>query len=324
MGKNPSQQATKKKNKLAILSIIRRSSPIAQTRIAGELQLRASTVSNLCRELREKGFIEISGKGSSGKNGGKRSTLLSIAPSFAYFSGIYIHQDHIVSHLIDYQGNIRHTATKAFNPGSPDTVIDFVTEEIRHHSQMSASYRGAGISVSSIVNFRGGVSTSPDFPWEIPDFTSAILDRTDSAYPVVVENDANSAALYMYHLLGEQYPNLLLFFYNHPHRSLGGALIIRGQLYRGSRGDAGEIIHQEKSDIVASFSAYIARIASFIAPDQLIIVGDNASANDSVEAMHRLVRNEIQDFPVSIHLDPDLPVMGAAYLISTSVTETLV
>jgi predicted NBD/HSP70 family sugar kinase len=322
MGKNPSQQATKKKNKLAVLNAIRRSASIPQARIARELQLRASTVSNLSRELRDEGFIEVSGKGVSGRNGGKRSDLLSIAPSFAYFSGIYIHQDHLVSHLIDYEGRIHHTATKSFNPNSPEMVLDMVAREITRHSGMRSCYRGAGIAVSSIVNSRGDVSTSPDFPWEIPGFTNDLLERTD--YPVAVENDANCAAVYMYHRHREAYPNLLLFFYNHTHRSLGGGLMLDGRLYKGSRGEAGEIIRQEKSELVSSFSVYIERLAAFLSPDLLVIVGDNSSAESTVEEIHRRVRQELSSFPVELQVEPHLPVMGAAYLISHAVTEQLV
>lgn len=324
MRKNTSQQDTKKNNKLSILNAIRHSPHISQALIAQELRLRPSTVSNLSRELMEQGFISITGKGESGKNGGKPSNLLTISPDFAHFSGMYIHQDHIVSHLMDYAGVIQHTETKPFNPESPDTVPDLVSEEIHHHLDMCDNYSGAGITISSIVNEQGDVSTSPDFPWEIPDFTNKIISRTLDIFPVTVENDANCAALYMHHLFKERYPNLLLFLYNATHRSLGAGLIIGGRLYKGTRGEAGEILHQEKSDVVESFSSYIVRIGSFLSPDQLIIAGDGSTGDRTIERMYRRVSEEVTAFPITLRMEAKLPVMGAAQLISRAVTEQCV
>jgi len=323
MSENRSQQVTKKNNKLAILNLIHKSISISQASIARELGLRPSTVSNLSRELLEQGFIEIVGKGVSGKNGGKRSDLLSIAPDFACFSGIYIHQESIASHLIDYEGNLHHTSDRDFEPSSPDTVIDIVAEEIRGHREKCPNYRGAGIAVSSIVNSTGDVSISPDFPWEIPDFTGKLRSLTGGYFPVLVENDANCAALYMYHTFKGRYPNLLLFLYSHTHCSLGGGVIIGGRLYKGSHGEAGEIIRQEKKDIVESFSSYIARIGTFLSPDLIVLAADGESGRTLTE-VHRKVKEEMYTPESIITNETQLPILGAAYSINRTATEKLV
>jgi len=324
MRKNLSQQATKQRNKLGILDTIRRSSHISQAHIAQELKLRPSTVSNLSRELMQQGLIEISGKGEPGKNGGKRSQLLSLSSNFASFSGIYIHQDHIVSHLIDLQGNIQETAAKSFGIDTPDTVTDIITAEIARHEGVCANYRGAGIAVSSVVSSQGDVSTSPDFPWEIAGFTGKLSARTGSRFPIVVENDANCAAVYMYHAFKQRYRNLMLFLYSHTHRSLGAGIVVDGKLYRGSRGDAGEIIHQEKQDIVSSFSAYIARLGTFFSPDHIVLLGDDSAGTATLSEIHGRVCAEVTAFPVTLQVDPNLPVLGTAHIVSHMFTQSVV
>ncbi len=324
MRNNPSQQETKKKNKLNILNLIRSASPISQSQIAQKLHLQPSTVSNLVRELKTNGLIEVIGRGYNEGSVGKPTSLLSLTAEFASFSGIYVHQDYLVANLINFQGNILYTSSIQFDPYKPDAVVDLVIKEILRHAALSRNYQGCGITVSSIVNSKYDVSVSPDFPWSIPNFLREIRKGVPSRYPITVENDANCAALYIHKLFKSQHQNLLVFLYNHAHQSLGAGIIINGGLYRGLRGDAGEIYHQEKEDIGKSFSDYIIRLSTFLAPEQLVLVSDDPINASLPVRIHTYVVNSGRNFPVQILIDPDMPVKGAAYMITDKVIQSLV
>jgi len=125
-----------------------------------------------------------------------------------------------------------------------DHVINEMCEAIQH---LSSKYRGtgklagAGIGVPGIIDMSSGmIRKSANFPgWE--DFpVRAEIERRLGA-PVVLENDANVAAL------GEQWlgaargvPNMAVITLG---TGIGGGIVLEGKIWHGMNGMAGEVGH---------------------------------------------------------------------------------
>ncbi|MDI6757148.1 MAG: ROK family protein [Endomicrobiia bacterium] len=130
----------------------------------------------------------------------------------------------------------------------------------------AGSYAVAGVAVAGDVDrAQGVVRFSPNLGWK--NLPLANIARKILRRPVIVENDANAAAVGAWSLdCAERYGDMVCITMG---TGIGGGIIVGGQLYRGSGGSAGEIGHltYEPSGIKCScgnrgcFERYIGRDA---------------------------------------------------------------
>lgn len=128
--------------------------------------------------------------------------------------------------------------------GSQDDIIQAICSAVEEFRQeLTGDYELAafGAAVPAIVNSREGVILrSPNLP-ELNDLPFVSLFTEKLGIPVVLENDANSAAV------GERWKGASQGVRNSIHVTLGtgvgGGIIIDGTLVRGIDGTAGEIGH---------------------------------------------------------------------------------
>ncbi len=125
-----------------------------------------------------------------------------------------------------------------------DFVIDEMTRAIRlvmERFKGQGELRGIGIGVPGIIDMDTGMlRESPNLPgWsEFP--VHAEIERRLGA-PVILENDANAAALGE-HWLGaaRQYPSMGMLTLG---TGVGGGIVLDGKIWRGLNGMAGELGH---------------------------------------------------------------------------------
>jgi predicted NBD/HSP70 family sugar kinase len=110
--------------------------------------------------------------------------------------------------------------------------------ELRESMSGLPEVRGIGIGVPSIVNVaRGEVVWTPRHGWQSIALAKVIEETT--GLQTFVENDVNLAALGERQSgAAEGVDNLIVLMLD---AGVGAALIINGELYRGSRGAAGEV-----------------------------------------------------------------------------------
>ncbi|MBO5784119.1 MAG: ROK family protein [Clostridia bacterium] len=108
-------------------------------------------------------------------------------------------------------------------------IIDTVCEQDPH-------IRGIGIGIPGLMKDHNFVTAA-----NLPLNNTPLLDRlrTHTNLPVMLENDANCAALGVYTATNDNDDLLYITLGT----GIGGGLIIGGQLYRGHRGFGGEIGH---------------------------------------------------------------------------------
>lgn len=105
------------------------------------------------------------------------------------------------------------------------------------------SVAGIGVGAPGAVNWeRTTVSKPPNFEdWDSVNLRSSLQSRLNSSLSVVVENDANAAALgSAFHGAGQQADSFIMVTLG---TGVGGGIIYQNKIFRGSTGGAAEIGH---------------------------------------------------------------------------------
>ena len=130
-------------------------------------------------------------------------------------------------------------------PHGSDAIIDALVKLVDAlGSEAEANGLGTleaiGIGAAGLVDRRGVISFAPNLPGVV-DLDVVGLVGAATGLPVVVDNDANTAAVAEHRLgAGDRADNLVLVTLG---TGIGGGLIIDGQLQRGTAGFAGEPGH---------------------------------------------------------------------------------
>jgi glucokinase len=161
---------------------------------------------------------------------------------------LYIGMDlggtNIKAGLVTGDGKIleeREVATEV--QGGVDHVLNRMAEVIRGLARTSGQVKvkGAGVGLAGQINVKRGIYHSgPNFPgWSNVPVASELEKRAD--VPVVIDNDANLAALGEYAFgAGRGVTEMLMVTLG---TGVGGGLILNGQLYHGASDAAGEVGH---------------------------------------------------------------------------------
>ncbi len=165
-------------------------------------------------------------------------------PKTSYAIGIDLGGTTVKSALVDKKGKIiqTHKISSRADEG-PEAVIGQIKLSIKELIKNSngKNIKGVGIAAAGIVDQQSGIVKSP------PNFKNwgsvplgAILAQSISL-PVLVENDANAAAIAEAKFgSGKNYPNFLFVIWG---TGVGGGIILDGKIYQGPYGGAGEVGH---------------------------------------------------------------------------------
>jgi len=107
----------------------------------------------------------------------------------------------------------------------------------------AGSVEGIGIGAPGAVNWeRTTVTKPPNFrDWGSVNLRAGLQSRLDSSLPVIVENDANVAALgSAFYGAGQDVDSFIMVTLG---TGVGGGIIYQNQIFRGSTGGAAEIGH---------------------------------------------------------------------------------
>ena len=220
----------------------------SRAQIATVTGLNKTTVSSLVAELIERGMVSESGLESDGTVG-RPATMLELDDGRLGGLGLEINVDYLAASVCDLRGRLRHHAVVSHdNRGSePARVIaelaDMTGAALEHCIELGMTPIGAGISIPGVIEHATGMLwNAPNLGWHGFDVAEELRGALASpSFPLRTDNDANLAALGELEsgaLRGVR-QGLLVF----GGVGIGGAVIIDGQLYRGTDGFAGEIGH---------------------------------------------------------------------------------
>jgi glucokinase-like ROK family protein len=223
-----------------ILRLLRDDGPKSRAEL-GELggMTRSRLEAELSR-LMQVGLVQEGGKAAS--RGGRRSTLVELSP-FLHFAGVDLGATSIDVAILNAELKvIAHAVEPVEIRRGPEPVLGRVTELIEKLARdRGVQLAGIGVGVPGPVRFREGVPVSPPIMpgWhEYP--VRDILARRFGC-PVLVDNDVNVMAV------GEHWGGVAKSVDNYLFvkigTGIGCGILIRGDVYRGIDGCAGDIGH---------------------------------------------------------------------------------
>ncbi|WP_062104216.1 ROK family transcriptional regulator [Bacillus niameyensis] len=235
------QQLVKQINKNLVLDTIKKEAPISRAHISQKLGLNKGTVSSLVNELIEEQLTIESGTGKS--SGGRKPVMLLFNEKAGYSIGIDLGVNYILGVLTDLQGNIVTEIRKNVHVRDYDSVLHILKLCIQDLISASpSSYYGIigiGIGVPGLVNNEGEIFIAPNLGWKNTHLNS---DMEESFHiPVIIENEANAGA-YGEKLFGAG-KNHIDILYVSAGIGIGVGIILKGELFTGMRGFAGEMGH---------------------------------------------------------------------------------
>jgi glucokinase-like ROK family protein len=219
--------------------------PIARARLTEISGLNKSTIGALLAQLQTWGFVREIGTQNVGP--GRPGVLIDINPDAGRIIGVEIGVDFISVVLADLRANVvwrRQVDTNgALKAGQAQVMAqaELLVHEAIHEAQASSlRVLGIGLGVPGLIDHATGTLLfAPNLGWR--DVPLRDMWRAMFQVPVIVENEANAAAL------GEKMLGVARgcdnFVYLSAGVGLGGGFVIDGKLYGGAGGFAGEIGH---------------------------------------------------------------------------------
>jgi glucokinase-like ROK family protein len=233
-------------NRLLVLNYVREHGPIARAAIARQTGLSRTTVSSIMDDLLREGFVREGEMQNATSAGGRRAILVNFNSSAGYIVGIDLGRSHFTMLLTDLAAELVAKRTGPFRTEKgPDVCLPLLLDEV------IGFLAEQGVELGQVVGVGVGIPgpmdstlhklySPPRMPgWHGVDVERILRQRL--GVPVYVENDANAGALgESRYGAGRGVADLA---YVKIGTGIGAALVINGQIYRGSRGSAGEIGH---------------------------------------------------------------------------------
>nr|WP_321483069.1 ROK family transcriptional regulator [uncultured Cohaesibacter sp.] len=236
-------------NRRVIIDAIRVNKALSRAELARATKLTKQTVSNIIDELEQDGLVMPLETIREGR--GKPATPYTLASNGAFAIGLQIDRDVARLIVVNLTGDIlirRSVKLDSINPEEGfETLVDLVNAARADLEQMycGASRRTAGLGVAMPGPF-GKLAAMNNEPnndaysmavWQSFPLVERLKERT--GLEVSLQNDA-AAATIAEKLLGnaDSFRNVVCFYFGF---GLGAGMIINGELYTGTNGNAGEI-----------------------------------------------------------------------------------
>lgn len=228
-------------NRQIVLNYVRDKGPISRAEIARETALQRSTVSIIIEALKDEGLVEELGAGES--TGGRRPTLLRVRAMGMAAIGVDVGPVQTTIASSDLAGRLlvqQSFKTTWDSAKMIDNVVKGVRSVSREH--VGGPIEGIGVSIPGIVDPASGrTSYVPYFEWR--DWPIGPELGAASGMPVIVDNDANAAAMAELWLGRPEVGGVRNFIMVLVGEGIGTGIVFDGQVYRGDYGAAGEFGH---------------------------------------------------------------------------------
>lgn len=226
-----------------MLSFIRQTGPVSRAQIARDSGLSKPTVSQALTSLEGARLVREAGRTSGGK--GPTAQLYELNPHAGWVVGLDVGRDRVRAAIADLSGEVVGRRDERSKARSARSLIAQIGELARalaadagiHWRQVTFTTVG---SAGVFEPERDEMQLAYNLPgWSGHGVVDAV--RAELGTNVAFENDVNLAAVgEQQYGLGRDVGN---FVYLHIGTGVGVGLVLNGELYRGSRGAAGEIAY---------------------------------------------------------------------------------
>ena len=225
-------------NRAIVLSSLRKSPSQTRAKLSNRTGLTRSAISYITDKLIQNEMIHEVGFEES--TGGRRGILLELNPDGASAIALKINASAVQCALTNLLGEVLWYDLVPLSTTQVDYVLDICEQLIDSAFEKNRGMCpvvGIGVVVTGVVGASGSILYSKYMNWKDVDL------RTDweqkFGVKVSVDNSVNGATF------GENHYGSAIqdsnFIYIEIGHGVGGGIVIDGQLYRGSRGFAGEI-----------------------------------------------------------------------------------
>jgi len=220
---------------------VRRLGPVSRAQIARESVLSKPTVSQALAALLRADLVREAGRSSGGR--GPAAILYELNPRAGWVVGIDVGRYWLRAAIADVTGEIAARRDQRARARSASTLVRQLGD-VAHELAADVGIRWSQVT-SAVVGSpgvfdpeRGQVALAHSLPgWGRQGLVEAV--QAELGTRLAVENDVNLAALgEQWHGLGKDVAD---FAYLHLGTGVGAGLVVNGELYRGSRGAAGEV-----------------------------------------------------------------------------------
>ena len=225
-------------NRGLVLSSLRRSPSQTRAKLASHTGLTRSAITYITDKLIQNEMIREVGLEES--TGGRRGVLLELNPDGASAIALKINASAVQCVLTNLLGEVLWHELVPLSTTRIEYVLDICEQLIELAFEKNRGIRvvvGIGIVVTGVIGAGGRVIYSKYMNWEDVDLRTGWEQKF--GVKVSVDNEVNGATF------GENHYGSAIqdsnFIYIEIGHGLGGGIVIDGQLYRGSRGFAGEV-----------------------------------------------------------------------------------
>jgi glucokinase-like ROK family protein len=227
-----------------IMHSLRTDSPISRASLAQKTKLTKTTVSDLIKELNERGFVRELGMQTS--RTGRPATLLTLNPAAGFIVSCEIGVGFVEVLVTDFAPQTiwqvkRPTAADIAQDELISRVMALLHEAIEHGKSSADKLLGIAVGVPGMVDHASGsILFAPNLKWRnVP--LLALLENESFGAPIFVDNEANMAALGEHYFGASQGYNEILYLSGNV--GLGSGFLSNGRLHRGASGMAPEYGH---------------------------------------------------------------------------------
>ena len=236
------QQGMRRRNLARVMHAVSAEGPLSRAAVASRIGLTRAAVSTLVDELIRWGLLDELGPERPGRVG-RPGSALAVSGRGPAGIGAEVGVDHLAVCAVDLRGTVRARAVRhGANRGrAPGPVIDELTTLVRQIVEEAEREglwpAGLAVAVPGLVARDGRtVVHAPNLDWRDTDLGPLLPD----GLPLTVDNEANFGALAEL-WLGAGTPRD--FLHVSAEIGIGAAVVVDGQLLRGTRGFAGELGH---------------------------------------------------------------------------------
>jgi glucokinase-like ROK family protein len=230
-------------NAAVVLHQLRLHAPLSRADLAKRIGLNRSTVSSIVAQLLHAGLIQETCRQTDKL--GRPGLSLAINPQGGCAVGVEIDGSTVRVVLTDFTAKLVWRRTVQVDvTGNQDDYLQSAEEMVRQ-ALFQAQVKdlrvlGVGVALPGLVDVHcGELRYAPSLHWhDLP-----LRTRWSKRFglPILIENNANAAALGEYYFgVAQNIPN---FLYIGASTTMGGGIVINGELFRGRGGFAGEMGH---------------------------------------------------------------------------------
>jgi predicted NBD/HSP70 family sugar kinase len=235
-------------NNSRVLQLIQARAPISRAEIAKMAELPPPTVTAIVNDFLRIGLVrELDHVPDSGNGNlpiGRRPVLLELIDSAAFAVGVKLKQDGMTVAITDLAGSSIYHGESPLIDASPEQALAQVADQVRRGMAAAGiddrKTIGVGIGMPGLIDHGSGVCRfSSLLGWQ----DVAVRDRLESTLgmPVYVDNDVNMVtAAEIAYGAGREASEFLTVTIG---RGIGLGIVVRGEIFRGACGGAGEFGH---------------------------------------------------------------------------------